>query len=202
MNIRSGSRIVTLLALLALALGLAACGAPATTTPLRAARAENPTEAPASVQAASAQGPTLGTLDIHSVDLGFQPTSLKVEQPGRYTVNLINDGAIQHDISFPDGTKLLANPKETKTADVEVPASGLSFICSIPGHADAGMKGAITVAGSSASAHNADDHGGPMPTNDVQPDDKAPPPTLYDATAPPRWQAQLMISIWWLKRRT
>ena len=65
-----------------------------------------------------------------------------------------------------------------------MPTSGLSFICSIPGHADAGMKGAISVAGSTATAHNADDHGGPMPTSDVQPDDKAPAPTLYDATAP------------------
>jgi nitrite reductase (NO-forming) len=78
----------------------------------------------------------------------------------------------------------LANPKETKSVEVDVPASGLSFICSLPGHADAGMKGAISVAGSTATAHNADDHGGPMPTNDVQPDDNAPAPTLYDATAP------------------
>ena len=31
---------------------------------------------------------------------------------------------------------------------VTVPAAGLTFLCSIPGHADAGMKGAVTVAGS------------------------------------------------------
>ena len=190
MNVRSGSRFAALLALLALAFGLAACGEQTAATPLRAARAESAPEAPTSPQAAPANavapasGPTLGTLDIHSVDLGFQPTNLKVDQPGRYTIKLVNDGALQHDITFPDGTKLQANPKETKIADVEVPASGLSFICSIPGHADAGMKGAITVAGSTASAHNADDHGGPMPTSDVQPDDKAPAPALYDATAP------------------
>src|SRR3954447_12497058 len=79
MNIRSGSRFAALLALLALALGLAACGAPAVTTPLRAVRAERAPAAPTSAQAvpasaaAPASGPVLGTLDIHSVDLGFQP---------------------------------------------------------------------------------------------------------------------------------
>src|SRR5207237_4311947 len=102
MNIRSGSRFAALLALLALAFGLAACGGPAATTPLRAARAESAPEAPTSAPAAPANaaapasGPALGTLDIHSVDLGFQPTNLKVDQPGRYTIKLVNDCRMQH----------------------------------------------------------------------------------------------------------
>ncbi|MDQ2997354.1 MAG: hypothetical protein M3R61_09905, partial [Chloroflexota bacterium] len=100
MNVRSGSRFAALLALLALAFGLAACGGPAAAIPLRAARAESAPEAPTASQAAPANasapasGPALGTLDIHSVDLAFQPVNLKVEQPGRYTINLVNDGAI------------------------------------------------------------------------------------------------------------
>jgi nitrite reductase (NO-forming) len=126
----------------------------------------------------------LGTLEIHSVDLGFQPTNLNVEQPGRYTVKLTNDGAIPHDVTFSDGTKIAANSKETKSADIDVPTGGLTFICSVPGHADAGMRGAISVGGSTAKAHSADDHGGPPPVTDVQPNDQAPPPTLYDAAAP------------------
>jgi nitrite reductase (NO-forming) len=161
-----------LIALLAVMLGLVACGLQQPATPANSA--------------AQAGGPTLGTLEIHSVDLGFKPTNLNVEKPGRYTIKLTNDGVIPHDVTFPDGTKLAANPKETKSADVDVPASGLSFICSVPGHADAGMKGAISVGGSTANAgnHTADDHGGPPPATDVQPDDKAPAPKLYDATAP------------------
>ena len=110
MNIRFGSRFA---ALLALAFGLAACGGQSAATPLRAARAESAPEAPTSAPAAPVKaavpvsGPTLGTLDIHSVDLGFQPNNLKVDQPGRYTIKLTNDGALQHDITFPDGTKLI-----------------------------------------------------------------------------------------------
>jgi nitrite reductase (NO-forming) len=135
-------------------------------------------------QAAQPAGDTLGTIEIHSVDIGFKPTNLTVAQPGRYTVTLINDGGIPHDITFPDGTKIAANPKETMSANVDVPTAGLSFICSVPGHADAGMKGAISVGGSTASAHNADDHGGPPPATDIQPDENAPAPILYDAGAP------------------
>src|SRR5262245_34044708 len=114
-----------------------------TSTSVPAATASVPPAAtPAQAQGG---GSVLGTLEIHSVDLGFQPTNLSVEQAGRYTIKFTNDGAIPHDVTFPDGAKLVANPKETKTAEVDVPASGLSFICSIPGHADAGMKGTISV---------------------------------------------------------
>jgi nitrite reductase (NO-forming) len=170
--------VATELLVLALIFGLAACGQ----TP---AGKLGPTTA-ASGAAQSASAP-LGTLEIHSFDLGFKPGTLSVEQPGRYTIKLINDGAIQHDIAFPNGPKLTANAKETKTADIDVPAAGLSFICSIPGHADAGMKGTITVGSRSAagaSGHSADDHGGPPPESDVKADPNAPEYQPYDATAP------------------
>jgi nitrite reductase (NO-forming) len=157
------------LLVLALIFGLAACG---------------PTTADANAP--------LGTLEIHSFDLGFKPNAVNVERPGRYTIKFINDGAIQHDITFPNGAKLTANTKETKTMDIDVPAAGLSFTCSIPGHADAGMKGMITVAGGSTasanpqatSAHSADDHGGPPPEADVTADPNAPAYQLHDASAP------------------
>ncbi len=181
-------RSLALLALLGTLL-LASCGGTPATTPLRAARAEapaQPTAQPASnaPAAPAATSDVLGALEIKAVDLGFQPASLNIAKPGRYTVKFTNDGAIPHDVTFPNGTKLVANPKETKSTDVDVPASGLSFICSVPGHSDAGMKGTISVAGSTAGGHNADDHGGPPPTTDVQPDANAPDYTPYDAAAP------------------
>ncbi len=167
------------IALLGLLFSLAACAS-------QAPASLGPTMAKAPTQDAAA---VLGTLEIHSFDLGFKPNALNVEKPGRYTIKFTNDGAIPHDVTFPNGTKLAANAKETKTADVEVPSGGLSFICSVPGHSDAGMKGTISVAGNTgggdtATAHNADDHGGPPPQTDVQADPNAPAPTLYDATAP------------------
>ena len=36
-------------------------------------------------------------------------------------------------------------PTPRATGEVEIPAGGLSFICSVPGHADAGMRGDVMV---------------------------------------------------------
>jgi nitrite reductase (NO-forming) len=85
-------------------------------------------------------------------------------------------------LTFADGTKIAANAGETTTGTVNVPAAGITFICSIPGHADAGMKGAVTVSGQAVAS--ADSHGGPAPATSVAADPNAPKYTLYDATAP------------------
>ena len=118
-----------------------------------------------------------GTIEIHAFDLGFKPNAVTFEKPGRYTIKLVNDGAIPHDIAFPDGAKVVANSKETKTLDIDVPAAGTTFICSIPGHAEAGMKGTITVIGGApaATSQGTGDHGGSPPQTDVKADLNAPP---------------------------
>jgi nitrite reductase (NO-forming) len=152
----------------------AASAAPAATAPPAAASA---------APAAPAGGDVLGTLEITSVDLGFQPTNLTVDAPGTYAFVLRNTGTIVHDVTFPDGTKITAQAGETATGSVAIPAEGISFLCSIPGHADAGMKGSVTVKGS-AAASSGDSHGGPAPALDVQPDPNAPAPLRHDPTAP------------------
>ena len=133
---------------------------------------------------ATAGGEILGTIDLDAVDIAFEPAQVEVDQPGRYTVNLHNTGAIAHDITFPDGTQAIAAAGETGSLEVNVPAAGLRFICSVPGHADAGMEGTIMVKGSTAG--EGDGHGGPAPSSDVQPDPDAEPYTLFDPSAPAR----------------
>lgn len=143
---------------------------------------------PATSSQEATTGEVLGSLEIRSFEMGFKPADLTVEQPGRYEIKLVNDGAILHDIVFPDGTKIEAQAGQTATGVVDVPAEGLSFICSVPGHEQAGMVGKITVAGSSGAseeeASHADDHGGPAPGMDVKADPNAPPYEVYDPTAP------------------
>ena len=130
-------------------------------------------------------GAILGTLEIESFDLGFTPAELTVDAPGRYAVALRNTGQIPHDIKFPGGEITVAEAGQTATVEVDIPAGGLTFICSIPGHEQAGMVGAVTVAGQ-ATAPDPDDHGGPAPTTDVAADPNAPAPVTYDAKAPAR----------------
>ena len=129
-------------------------------------------------------GPASGKIEVEAFDLGFEPAAVMVPAAGTYEVTLNNTGAAIHDITFADGTKIEAAPSATGTGTVTVPAGGLTFICSIPGHEQAGMKGTVAVEGA-APAPSGDSHGGPLPTGDVAADPNAPPYKPYDATAPP-----------------
>jgi nitrite reductase (NO-forming) len=164
---------------------------------------QDPTAAPVTAapatQAPSESGGTgvLGTLEIRTFDLGFEPATLSVDAPGRYQLALVNDGAILHDITFPDGTRIEAGAGETATAEIVVPEGGTEFLCSIPGHSQAGMTGKIEVTGSAPApseeaepsaqpSHDGGGHGGPPPATSVEPDPEAPAPTWVDPTAPTR----------------
>ena len=49
-------------------------------------------------------------MTITAFDLGFKPASLTVPAAGRYEVKLDNTGSTAHDVTFPDGTKIAAEP--------------------------------------------------------------------------------------------
>ncbi len=139
-----------------------------------------------------------GTIAIDAFDLGFTPAQPTVDAPGRYTVELTNTGSAPHDITFPDGTKVAAGPGETASVEVDVPAAGLSFICSVPGHEQGGMTGTIGVTGGEAaapaspepSAASHDDHGGPAPVTNIAADPNAPAPVVHDPAAPARLEGE------------
>jgi nitrite reductase (NO-forming) len=163
---------------------------------VRQALAQQPTAIPPGATTAPSQGDqsASGTIEIHSFEMSFKPAKLDVAKPGRYTIKLVNDGAILHDITFPGGVKLAANAGATASGEIEIPAGGVSFICSVPGHEQAGMTGALSVAGSTpaqAASHSTDDHGGAQPDTDVQADPNAPKYQLYDAPAPARLDGQV-----------
>ena len=87
----------------------------------------------------------VGMLEIHAFDLGFDPASVVVPQPGIYVVHFVNDGGIFHDLTFADGTVIGAEAHQTATGTVTIPTTGLDFHCAVPGHADAGMRGSVVI---------------------------------------------------------
>lgn len=93
----------------------------------------------------STGGGEVGTLEIHAFDLGFQPAAPAVPGAGTYQVHFVNDGGILHNLTFDDGTVITADTHQTAIGTVTIPAGGLSFLCSIPGHADAGMRGTVSI---------------------------------------------------------
>jgi FtsP/CotA-like multicopper oxidase with cupredoxin domain len=93
----------------------------------------------------SASGGPAGTIEVRAFDLGFKPATVSVAQPGEYTVRFINDGGVLHDLTFDDGTVITADAHQSATGTVTIPAAGLAFHCSVPGHADAGMTGTVAI---------------------------------------------------------
>ena len=163
-----------------------AAAAPGWTYPPAPATGASASPAAVSPPAGAVSSGGAGVLEINAFDLGFTPASLEVPAAGTYEVRLVNTGAVPHDVAFPTGEKISAGPGETASGTVAIPAAGTTFLCSIPGHAQAGMTGDVKVAGAAAPSPSmaSDDHGGPAPTTDVAADPNAPSPVRYDPTAP------------------
>ena len=184
------TRVAAVALVLLLAAGCTSAGAPTWTYPpasSSAAGAPQATDAGAAMHMAmsSAQPAAQAAataIDIEAYDLGFKPASLSVPAAGQYDVSFHNTGSALHDLTFDDGTKLTANPGETVKGAVTVPATGLAFRCSIPGHADAGMKGSVSVGGATASVQPATSMGASVSAPVADPN--APPYVRFDPTAP------------------
>lgn len=154
---------ITLLAITAVG-GCTTTRTPVWTYPAEANQgAAAPVATPAHAAESHAPAAMGDTLEIEAFDLGFRPASLTVPAPGRYTVELNNTGTIPHDVTFPGGEQAVANGGESATVEVDIPAERLTFICSVPGHEQGGMKGAVSVEGAAVepAPANPDDHGGP-----------------------------------------
>jgi nitrite reductase (NO-forming) len=158
----------------------------------------SPSASPTPVASAPAStGEPIGTITVSAFDLGFEPATVDVPEPGVYDVMFENTGAIAHDLTFADGTKLPAEAGEMATGTVTIPAGGTTFTCTVPGHAAAGMTGTVTVAGAAPSP-SGDSHGGPAASTDVAPNPSASPYELRDPTAPslmPGTQHEITLTV-------
>ena len=110
-----------------------------------------PGEAPAKTQPSkntvSGPGGTL-KLEASATELAFDTTTLKSE-PGEVTIDLTNPSAIGHNIAIEQGSEILAESEtvaEGKASVTQSLAPGeYTFLCTVPGHAEAGMEGTLTV---------------------------------------------------------
>src|SRR5215471_907015 len=107
---------------------------------------QGPAEPPISTPAASA--PSLSTtLSITASEFKFSPTAFQVPVGQKIQLTLTNTGQVEHDVTIPAASfSLQAKPGESASGTFNIDTPGVfDFICSIPGHKDAGMKGTVSV---------------------------------------------------------
>jgi nitrite reductase (NO-forming) len=84
-----------------------------------------------------------------SLDLGdmfVEPRTLSITQGDSLKLVVRNKGKVNHDLIFSNGKGIRQlKPGEEDTIDFGVPEGSLTALCSLPGHADAGMKFSIYV---------------------------------------------------------
>jgi nitrite reductase (NO-forming) len=111
--------------------------------------------APAVAQAPAPAAAVPAEVKIVATDLKFSVPTLQAKVGQRLTVTLENRGVIEHDLAFPtvkadkpaSALKTIAKPGRTTTLEFTPTAAGsFEYICTIPGHKEAGMKGTINVA--------------------------------------------------------
>jgi len=77
----------------------------------------------------------------------FKFTLSKAKVPhGKVTFKLVNKGSVAHDFKIAGKKSPLVQPKKTKLFVVTLTKKGkIAYLCTVAGHAAAGMKGKLTV---------------------------------------------------------
>jgi plastocyanin len=142
-------RAVVVLTALTAALALAACGSSSNSSSSSSTSAGN---APAGGGGAGGGGSSSQTVKVSadpSGQLHYTTTSLSAKA-GKATFDFTNESPLSHDLTIEDksGTKLGATPVFTggsKSFTITLQPGTYKFLCTVPGHAQAGMQGTLTV---------------------------------------------------------
>lgn len=130
-KLRHGRALATVAAALLLVSG---CGGGGTAAKDTAAKPSTTTPAAAGV-----------VLDIKGSEYSFTPSKLKASA-GETTIRFTNSGAMTHDFTIKAlNVHLVAEPGKTAEATVTLKPGTYKSDCTIPGHAQSGMHGTLTV---------------------------------------------------------
>lgn len=90
------------------------------------------------------------TMAVELGDFYIKPGNLSIAAGTHLVFKVTNKGAMTHDLSFNGKTTSMLSPGQSATLDVgQVTKSGMA-LCTVPGHAQAGMKMAVAVTGAAA----------------------------------------------------
>ena len=102
-----------------------------------------PSAAAAPVSGAQAGTPA-ATVNVVATEFKFTLSRQQVPN-GRVLFTVVNRGKIAHDFSIGGRTTPLITPGKRAELTVTLAAGRFFYLCTVPGHANAGMKGTLTV---------------------------------------------------------
>jgi len=145
-------KVLSLFALAAAAFALVACGSSSnssTTTPAKSPTKGTGGSSKAAAGGAGGGGQTVNVSSDPSGQLKFNTTKLTAKA-GQDTFAFTNQAPIAHDftIESSSGSKVGATPVftgGTKSFSANPKPGTYKFLCTVPGHAAAGMQGTLTV---------------------------------------------------------
>jgi plastocyanin len=136
------------------ALGLAACGSSSSSSSTSASTpaSNGGTTAPSTSSSSASSGASSGHAAAISADpsgqLAYNTTSLHVSS-GKVVFSFTNQAPLSHNFTILKGSATVgATPTfsgGTKALTVTLKPGTYTFECTVPGHAQAGMKGTLTV---------------------------------------------------------
>jgi plastocyanin len=98
--------------------------------------------------AAKGQGETTLQLSASPTEIAFDTTELSAK-PGKVTIDFDNPAPLEHDVAIEQSGKVVAKSAliaEGKTSvSADLAPGTYTFLCTVPGHAEAGMEGTLTV---------------------------------------------------------
>ena len=87
---------------------------------------------------------TATTVTVTMKEFKFTLSKTRVKH-GTVTFKLVNKGKLQHDFKISGKKSKLISPGKSGKLIATLKKGKLSYICTVPGHAAAGMKGKLTV---------------------------------------------------------
>ena len=84
------------------------------------------------------------TIQVKGGEFFFRLSS-KTAKPGKVTFVFKNIGHVSHDFKINGKTTPLTSPGQTAKLVVTLKKGRYPYLCTVPGHAAAGMKGVVTV---------------------------------------------------------
>lgn len=86
------------------------------------------------------------TISVSGKEFSFRLSKKSISRPGKVTFKFKNNGTVQHDFSINGKKTRLIGPRKTASVAVTFRRKGTyRYVCTVPGHAAAGMKGTFTV---------------------------------------------------------